>query len=46
MSNELMKKEMEEAIGAGEQALYSLRLAQDRLNSARGWGIFDMLKNY
>lgn len=43
MSNELMRKEVQEAIDAGERALYSLRAAQERLNSARNWGIFDML---
>ena len=34
---------MREAIAAGERALNSLRAAQEKLNSARGWGIFDML---
>ncbi len=35
--------EIREAIAAGERALSSLYVAQDKLNSARGWGIFDML---
>lgn len=43
MRNEMMKQEIKEAIGAGERALQSLRAAQDKLNSARSWGIFDML---
>ena len=43
MKNEMMKQEIREAVTAGERALQSLRAAQDRLNSARSWGIFDML---
>ena len=43
MSNELMNQESREAIDAGERALISLRAAQDKLNSARNWGIFDMI---
>ncbi|MGN0290401.1 MAG: hypothetical protein ACI4C5_00610 [Lachnospiraceae bacterium] len=43
MSNEAMKKEMMEAIQAGERALFSLRTVEKKLNSARNWGIFDML---
>lgn len=43
MSNELMNQEIREAIDAGERALISLRAAQDKLNSARNWGIFDMI---
>lgn len=35
--------EIREAIAAGERALSSLYVAQDKLNSARGWGIIDML---
>ena len=35
-------KEIREAIIAGERALASLRSAQDRLDSARGWGILDL----
>lgn len=42
MSNDIMRKEMAEAIQAGERALKSLRLAQSQLNGARNWGIFDM----
>jgi len=42
MSNELMKQEMKQAIAAGERALSSLYVAQDRLNSARNWGALDM----
>jgi len=36
-------KERDEAIRAGESALNSLRRAKDQLDSARGWGIYDML---
>ena len=36
------EKEIREAITAGERALSSLRTAQDRLDSARGWGILDL----
>lgn len=43
MSNEMMRKEIREAVEAGENALDSLREAQNSLNSARSWGIFDML---
>lgn len=42
MSNEVMKKEIGEAIAAGERALTSLKEAQNKLNSARNWGIYDM----
>jgi len=38
----MMRKELSEAITAGETALSSLRLAQDKLNSAKNWGLFDM----
>ena len=38
-----MRQEISEAIRAGERALSSLRAAQDKLGSARNWGIFDML---
>ncbi|MCR5214531.1 MAG: hypothetical protein K6E10_08935 [Eubacterium sp.] len=37
------EKERQEAIYAGNRALRSLRIAQKDLNSARGWGIYDML---
>ncbi len=45
MSNEVMRREMKEAMDAGERALSSLRSAQEKLNSAGNWGIFDMLKD-
>ena len=37
------EKETQEAIDAGNKALRSLRKAQENLDSAKGWGIFDML---
>lgn len=42
MSEEL-KKELNEAILAGERALGSLKTAYDNLTSAKNWGIFDMV---
>lgn len=36
-------KEKQEAIEAGERALRSLRQAKSDLNSAKGWGIYDLL---
>ena len=33
---------MKEAIDSGERALSSLRMAQEKLNSAGNWGLFDM----
>lgn len=36
------KKEIREAIAAGEKALNSLYAAQDKLKSARGWGMIDL----
>ena len=42
MSNEIMKREMKEAMDAGERALSSLRNTQEKLNSAGNWGLFDM----
>ena len=36
-------KERQEAIGAGEYALSALTIAKDKLDQARGWGIFDLL---
>lgn len=36
------RKEINEAIVAGEQALNSLYAAQEKLNSARGWGFVDL----
>ena len=43
MNNEFMSREVKEAIAAGESALVSLQMAQERLNGARGWGIIDIL---
>ena len=43
MSDYMMDKEIDEAIASGEHALESLREAQNKLSSARNWGIFDML---
>lgn len=37
------EKERQEAIEAGEKALCSLRKAQEYLDSARGWGIYDLV---
>ena len=42
MSNEIMRREMKEAMDAGERALSSLRNAQRKLNSAGNWGLLDM----
>lgn len=42
MMNEVMRREMQEAIIAGERALSSLRSAHEKLNSAGNWGLFDM----
>lgn len=42
MSNEIMRREMQEAVTAGERALQSLYAAKQKLESARNWGIFDM----
>ena len=36
-------REIREAIAAGQRALSSLDRAREYLDSARGWGIFDML---
>lgn len=38
-----MKQELKEAIVAGEIALSSLQIARERLDSAKNWGILDML---
>lgn len=43
MSNEMMRREMQEAITAGEQALQSLYAARGKLASARSWGFIDLL---
>ena len=37
------EKEKQEAIEAGKKALSSLRKAQEYLDSARGWGIYDLM---
>lgn len=37
------KREISEAVAAGERALESLRTAKSKLDSARAWGIYDML---
>nr|WP_296838377.1 hypothetical protein [uncultured Marvinbryantia sp.] len=34
--------EIREAVAAGERALTSLRRAQEKLDSARNWGLFDL----
>lgn len=36
-------KEKQEAIEAGQRALNSLRTARENLNSAKNWGVVDML---
>ena len=41
MNNE--KKQLREAIRAGERALFSLNAAQGQLDSAKNWGIVDLL---
>ena len=38
-----MKKQLGEAILAGERALTALSDAQDKLKSAKNWGLFDLL---
>ena len=43
MNNEIMRREMKEAIEAGERALSTLRIAQDKLKSAGNWGLIDIL---
>lgn len=42
MENKEMRQEILEAVNAGERALSSLKAAQNQLNSARNWGIWDM----
>ena len=37
------EKEKKEAIDAGNRALQSLKDAQNHLNNAKNWGIWDML---
>ena len=43
MSGSTDAREVDEAIRAGERALDSLREAKAKLNSARNWGIYDIL---
>ena len=43
MAEEQRKQEIREALGAGARALTSLREAQEKLESARKWGIADLL---
>lgn len=43
MMEKTREQEIQEAVRAGEKALVSLRQAQEKLNSARNWGIFDLL---
>ena len=43
MSGSSDAREVDEAIWAGERALDSLREAKAKLNSARNWGIYDIL---
>ncbi len=38
-----IEKEKREAIEAGQRALSSLRTAEENLNSAKNWGLVDML---
>ena len=42
MCNQIMKKEVQEAIRAGEQVLQSLYYEGEKLENAGKWGIFDM----
>lgn len=42
MTSDMMRKEIQEAISAGERALSSLQRAQENLNSANNWGIVDI----
>lgn len=43
MNDEFMRQEVNEAIMAGERALLSLQAAKEKLDSARSWGILDLL---
>lgn len=43
MRDEVRRREMEEAVKAGQRALYSLECAGGKLEKAKSWGIFDML---
>lgn len=42
MAEEQRKQEIREALGAGARALTSLREAQEKLDSAKKWGIVDL----
>ncbi|EOS36458.1 hypothetical protein D3Z53_04715 [Lachnospiraceae bacterium] len=42
MAEEQRKQEIREALGAGARALTSLREAQEKLESARKWGVVDL----
>lgn len=43
MADYNLEREKQEAIQAGERALVSLRRAKQDLDSARNWGIWDMI---
>ena len=43
MTEERRRQEIEEAIRAGQKTLISLYSARDKLLSAHGWGIWDMI---
>jgi len=38
-----MKQQFQEAISAGMRALDTLHRAQEKMNSAKNWGLFDLL---
>lgn len=42
MTGKTRETEIREAVAAGERALTSLRRAQEKLDSARNWGLFDL----
>lgn len=42
MMGKTRETEIREAVAAGERALTSLRRAQEKLDSARKWGLFDL----
>lgn len=42
MTEKTREQEIREAVTAGERALRSLRGAQEKLKSARNWGLFDL----
>ena len=43
MTRNETRREMEEAVKAGRQALSSLECASEKLDKAKNWGLFDML---